>query len=93
MGDNILLSDGRFTTIDVPGSVFTQATGINNAGQIVGWYQDASFAYHGFLATPTQAPVPEPSTLLLLATGTVSLIGWVLWRRRKVAMKPCQQRS
>lgn len=31
-------SQGSFTTIDVPGSAYTAATGINNLGQIVGLY-------------------------------------------------------
>jgi probable HAF family extracellular repeat protein len=69
-GGSFLLSGGRLTTINVPGSEFTDAVGINDLGEIVGYYQDASGAYHGFLADP----VPEPSTLLLLAIGTLSLI-------------------
>jgi uncharacterized membrane protein len=36
-----LLSKGVYTTFDPPGSGFTVAEGINNAGQIVGWYTDA----------------------------------------------------
>jgi len=47
-----LLSNGTYTTIDVPGAVVTNAFGINNAGQIVGYYIDASGVAHGFLATP-----------------------------------------
>ena len=39
------------TTLDVPGSVGTFATGINAAGQIVGYFVDAT-RYHGFVATP-----------------------------------------
>ncbi len=38
-----------FTTIDVPHSVTTSALGINNQGEIVGGYSDASFINHGFL--------------------------------------------
>jgi probable HAF family extracellular repeat protein len=38
-----------FTTIDVPGAIFTQVQGINAAGQIVGVYEDRSFISHGFL--------------------------------------------
>jgi uncharacterized membrane protein len=72
-----LFSDGIYTTIDVPGAKFTDLTGINDAGQIVGYYGDASDNLHVFLATP----IPEPSTLLLLAIGTLGVIGWV-WRRR-----------
>jgi probable HAF family extracellular repeat protein len=38
-----------FTTIDVPGATYSLALGINNAGQIVGQYQDAGYFLHGFL--------------------------------------------
>jgi uncharacterized membrane protein len=51
-----------FTTIDVPGAVFTQPTGINSAGRIVGFYIDGTtFASHGFLleqGTYTSIDVP-----------------------------------
>jgi len=39
-----------FTTLDVPGSSLTEAYGINNVGQIVGNFVDAT-GYHGFLYT------------------------------------------
>jgi len=38
-----------FTTIDVPGAIFTQAEGINPAGEITGFYCDDSTC-HGFPA-------------------------------------------
>lgn len=38
-----------YTTIDPPGSVFTGAFGINDIGQIVGRYADATGINHGFL--------------------------------------------
>jgi len=40
-----------FTTIDVPGSSDTEALGINDAGQIVGFFEDsgATPTAHGFL--------------------------------------------
>jgi probable HAF family extracellular repeat protein len=41
--------DGRFTSFDVRGSVYTQAFGINDRGDIVGGYYDASGRQHGFL--------------------------------------------
>jgi probable HAF family extracellular repeat protein len=49
-----------FTTIDVPGAVYTTAYGINAAGQIVGFFQDAAVG-HGFVkdgATFTTIDVP-----------------------------------
>jgi len=46
-----LLSEGEFTTIDVPGSLETSAYGINARGDIVGTYMtDASHSV-GFLMT------------------------------------------
>ncbi|HLJ92101.1 MAG TPA: hypothetical protein VKU02_02805, partial [Gemmataceae bacterium] len=45
-------ADYIFTTIDVPGSVQTVASGINDAGQVVGYYNEAGGgrgSQHGFL--------------------------------------------
>jgi uncharacterized membrane protein len=44
-----VLNNGRFTGFDVPGSVFTQAFGINSHGDISGGYYDAAGRMHGFL--------------------------------------------
>jgi probable HAF family extracellular repeat protein len=57
---------GSFTTIDPPGArpFGSVANGINNNGQIVGYFGDASGNDEGFLATP----VPEPASVLTLAT-------------------------
>jgi uncharacterized membrane protein len=46
-----LFDQGRFTTIDVPGAVATELTGINGAGHIVGFFNDAG-GQHGFVAIP-----------------------------------------
>ncbi|HLJ94507.1 MAG TPA: PEP-CTERM sorting domain-containing protein [Gemmataceae bacterium] len=70
-----LYHNGSYLTVDVPGALRTDAYGINNAGQIVGYYVDASGG-HAFIATPT----PEPSTIVLLALGTLGLIGY-RWAR------------
>jgi probable HAF family extracellular repeat protein len=43
-----LLDQGSYTTLDVPGAHWTHALGINDAGQVVGWYWDA-IGDHGFL--------------------------------------------
>lgn len=39
----------RFTNIDFPGATSTQASGINNRGQIVGFFHDAAGVAHGYL--------------------------------------------
>lgn len=44
-----LLKSDEFTNIDPPGATAAWATGINNSGQIVGYYSDSSFNTHGFL--------------------------------------------
>jgi hypothetical protein len=46
-----------FTIIDVPRASGTFASGIEDSGQVVGLFTDAS-GTHVFLATPS--PVPEP---------------------------------
>jgi hypothetical protein len=75
-----LLSGSQYTAFPSPfGWYGYGARGINNASQIVGEYLGLG-GEHGFLATP----VPEPSTLVLLAIGTLGVIGWA-WRRREAA--------
>jgi hypothetical protein len=59
------MPDGSFSLIDPPGSISTFVSSLNNNGQVAGWYSDANGMYHGFIATPESATVPEPSTALL----------------------------
>jgi probable HAF family extracellular repeat protein len=40
---------GRYEQMDYPGSIGTACSAINDEGQIVGWYVDASQNTHGFL--------------------------------------------
>jgi probable HAF family extracellular repeat protein len=49
-----LLKDGQYVPLDVPGSVFTVASDINNVGTIVGDYVDAVGVDHGFIAKPAK---------------------------------------
>jgi len=54
----------NFTQIDVPGASFTQAPDLNNAGQIVGFFDNIPGIYHGFLyinGVFTQIDVPGAS--------------------------------
>jgi probable HAF family extracellular repeat protein len=43
-----LYIDGIFTSLDMPGARATSAQGINNRGQIVGYYEEQD-GLHGFL--------------------------------------------
>jgi probable HAF family extracellular repeat protein len=78
-----LYADGVTTVINYPGAYSTLITGINNAGQMVGTFQDStSFNRHAFLATP----VPEPDSSVLFAWGAVAIaIGmrrsWCFFRK------------
>jgi hypothetical protein len=73
-----LLSGGNFRTLDFPDALDTVALGINDAGELVGFYADVS-GLHGLLATT----IPEPSTLTLLEVGSLSLICLVCRRWEK----------
>ena len=70
-----LISNGQFTPIQFPGASYTIVSGINNAGEIVGWYADygQSVYEHGFVATPTA--LPEPSPLALVGFALVAGCG------------------
>jgi hypothetical protein len=78
-----LLSGDIYTTLDLPAAIGVFPYGINDAGQIVGYY-NAAGEVHGFLATP----VPEPCTLLLLGVGTLGLVGWT-WRFKPASVVYC----
>jgi len=73
---------GKYTFLDNPDAMFTpagvevtQITGINNQGEITGFYTDAAGVPHGFVAI-----VPEPASWMLLSSSVLTVVG--LARRR-----------
>ncbi len=78
---------GQYSFLDDPNAAFnngveiTQITGINDSGEITGFYSDANGVLHGFVAT---ASVPEPSSVALLCIGLTTLMstGYVRRYRR-----------
>lgn len=64
-----------FSNVDYPGASWTVASGINDSGQIVGYYNDASGVRHGFLlsaGTYTTIDCPSPYTAQSIANGVNS---------------------
>ena len=57
------------------------ATGINNAGQIVGYGRDRDGGVHALLLTPV--PVPEPGPLAVLGLAGAALGARRLYRRAR----------
>jgi probable HAF family extracellular repeat protein len=78
-----IYSDGTWTdlnTLIAPGSGLTtleQADAINDSGQIVGIGVGTNGTSAAFLLTP----VPEPSSIILLGIGAISLLAYG-WRKR-----------
>ena len=71
---------GQYTFLDDPSEGFdngvevTQITGINNSGEITGFYSDANGVFHGFVACPVGVScVPEPGSLTLMGFGLAAL--------------------
>jgi len=73
------------------GWILTSATGINDAGQIVGYGIDPSGVYSGYELTPLENPVPEPSVLAFFGLVGLCLGARELTRHnrrdRKVAVE------
>jgi hypothetical protein len=67
---------GGFTALPMGGVAASFGEGLNNVGQVVGYFTDASGVTHGFIASS----VPEPSTLIGFTSGLIAL---GLWARRR----------
>lgn len=52
--DSCEINDAAFSTIPVPNSRNSGATGISNNGTVVGWYNDTGAHQHGYILTPAQ---------------------------------------
>ena len=81
--DSFVYSGGVFTTLNDPyASAGTYAYSINDAGVVAGTYNLNLVnpgAIHGFLATPNA--VPEPASLVLMISSSISIL-LVCHRRR-----------
>ena len=75
---------GVFTSFDPPGSASTTINGINDKGDIVGFYTNPTTdTTDGFVGTP----VPEPSTWAMMLAGFAGLgfLGYRKVRQGKLA--------
>ncbi len=71
-------ADGVYREYSVPGEIETELFGLNNAGQVVGYYSDEMGDANGFAANA----VPESSTWAMVLLGFAGL-GFVDYRRRQ----------
>ena len=67
-----------FTLLDPAGSTATTLNGLNDAGEVVGFFVDGAGNTDGLLGTP----VPEPGTWAMILAGFAGL-GWLGFRRSR----------
>jgi probable HAF family extracellular repeat protein len=62
---------GVETTFAIPRAVLSQANGINDLDQVVGWYEDSSFVAHGYYrdASGNVSSIDYPGANGTIATG------------------------
>jgi uncharacterized membrane protein len=69
------------------GWILTSATGINDAGQIVGFGIDPSGTYSGYELTPLANQVPEPSVLAFFVLAGLGLAARKMAGRTRRSLK------
>ncbi len=67
--------------VSVGGIVTTQITGINNSGEITGFFVNSNGLAEGFVAVQS---VPEPASLALLGIGLMGVAGVTYKKRRQM---------
>jgi hypothetical protein len=84
------ISTQTYTFLDDPnadlgtGIQITQITGINDSGEIEGFYVDPTNGLQsGFYATPNASAVPEPPSVFLFAGGMLMVVALQILRRRR----------
>ncbi len=66
------IGTGTFTELNDPNGVGTTTfNGVNDLGQIVGFYVDGNGNTDGLLANPATGTVPEPASFAVLGAGLV----------------------
>jgi uncharacterized membrane protein len=71
----------KFTSVEVPGAKSTFTTGINNAGVMVGTYEDSAGTYHGYILKDGQVTtldVPHSTTTTvgnIKPNGATEIVG------------------
>ena len=78
-GHGFLLADGMYTTIDVPGASYTNATGVNAIGQIVGRYT-LDGVTHGYLLSGGQITSYDFPGAIFTGATTITVNGDILGR-------------
>lgn len=67
--------DGKITTVDPSGSVYTWSSDLNDFESITGYYLDANNVYHGFVAVPCNRWCPEnDETATRVSPGTTDRV-------------------
>ena len=69
---------GVYTTIDVPGSTYTVATGINDMGEVFGFYRDSSGDLSGFVENGGVLTTIDPPGSTNAVVGGVNDLGQIV---------------